>query len=58
MLGGKRCRDRSLRRFSLAKLDPLNTSRYWHVPDLPGMDMLHADFTRHHSGWPICRDTH
>jgi AraC-like DNA-binding protein len=31
----------------LAKLDPLNTSRYWHVPSLPGMDMLHADFTTH-----------
>lgn len=31
----------------MAKLDPLNTSRYWHVPDLPGMDMLHADFTTH-----------
>lgn len=31
----------------MAKLDPLNTSRYWHVPSLPGMDMLHADFTTH-----------
>jgi len=31
----------------LAKLDPLNTSRYWHVPGIPGMDMLHADFTTH-----------
>jgi AraC-like DNA-binding protein len=31
----------------LAKLDPLNTSRYWHVPGMPGMDMLHADFTTH-----------
>jgi len=31
----------------LARLDPRNTSRYWHVPDLPGMDMLHADFTTH-----------
>ena len=31
----------------MAKLDPLNTSRYWHAPDLPGMDMLHADFTTH-----------
>lgn len=31
----------------MAKLDPLNTSRYWHVPGIPGMDMLHADFTTH-----------
>ncbi len=31
----------------MAKLDPLNTSRYWHVSGLPGMDMLHADFTTH-----------
>ena len=31
----------------MAKLDPLNTSRYWHAPGLPGMDMLHADFTTH-----------
>ncbi|SFP50826.1 AraC family transcriptional regulator [Variovorax sp. 770b2] len=31
----------------MAKLDPLNTSRYWHVPGMPGMDMLHADFTTH-----------
>ncbi|MFM9926367.1 AraC family transcriptional regulator [Variovorax sp. H27-G14] len=31
----------------MAKLDPLNTSRYWHAPELPGMDMLHADFTTH-----------
>ncbi len=31
----------------MAKLDPLNTSRYWHAPALPGMDLLHADFTTH-----------
>jgi len=31
----------------LARLDPRNTSRYWHAPGLPGMDMLHADFTTH-----------
>jgi AraC-like DNA-binding protein len=31
----------------LAKLDPLNTSRYWHASGIPGMDMLHADFTTH-----------
>jgi len=31
----------------LAKLDPLNTSRYWHASGVPGMDMLHADFTSH-----------
>lgn len=31
----------------MAKLDPLNTSRYWHACGLPGMDMLHADFTTH-----------
>ena len=31
----------------MAKLDPLNTSRYWHAPDLPGMDLLHADFRTH-----------
>jgi AraC-like DNA-binding protein len=28
-------------------LDPRNTSRYWHAPGLPGIDMLHADFTTH-----------
>lgn len=31
----------------MAKLDPLNTSRYWSASCLPGMDMLHADFTTH-----------
>lgn len=31
----------------MAKLDPLNTSRYWFASCLPGMDMLHADFTTH-----------
>ncbi|RSZ35132.1 MULTISPECIES: AraC family transcriptional regulator [unclassified Variovorax] len=31
----------------MAKLDPLNTSRYWHASGIPGMDMLHADFTTH-----------
>lgn len=31
----------------MARLDPRNTSRYWHAPGLPGMDMLHADFTTH-----------
>lgn len=32
---------------SVAKLDTLNTSRYWHAATVPGMDMLHADFTTH-----------
>ncbi|MCJ0764829.1 AraC family transcriptional regulator [Variovorax terrae] len=31
----------------MARLDPRNKSRYWHAPGLPGMDMLHADFTTH-----------
>lgn len=31
----------------MAKLDPLNTSRYWHASGIPGMDMLHVDFTTH-----------
>lgn len=31
----------------MAKLDPRNTSRYWHACGIPGMDMLHADFTTH-----------
>lgn len=31
----------------MAKLDTLNTSRYWHAATVPGMDMLHADFTTH-----------
>jgi len=31
----------------LARSDPRNTSRYWHAPGVPGMDMLHADFTAH-----------
>lgn len=31
----------------MARLDPLNTSRYWHAPGVPGMDLLHADFTTH-----------
>jgi len=31
----------------VARLDPRNKSRYWHAPGLPGMDMLHADFTTH-----------
>jgi AraC-like DNA-binding protein len=32
---------------SLARSDPRNTSRYWCAPDLPGVSLLHADFTRH-----------
>lgn len=35
------------RTFPLARLDPRNTSRYWHAPCLPGMDLLLADFTTH-----------
>lgn len=31
----------------MARLDLRNKSRYWHAPGLPGMDMLHADFTTH-----------
>lgn len=31
----------------LARSDPRNSSRYWHAPGVPGMDMLHADFTTH-----------
>lgn len=31
----------------MARSDPRNTSRYWHAPGVPGMDMLHADFTTH-----------
>ncbi|MDI3384282.1 AraC family ligand binding domain-containing protein [Xenophilus aerolatus] len=31
----------------MARLDPLNTSRYRHAPQVPGMDLLHADFTTH-----------
>lgn len=31
----------------MARLDPLNTSRYSHAPDVPGMDLLHADFSTH-----------
>ncbi len=31
----------------MARQDPRNKSRYWHAPGLPGMDMLHADFTTH-----------
>lgn len=31
----------------MARLDPLNTSRYWHAADVPGMDLLHADFSTH-----------
>ncbi|MDP9901801.1 AraC family transcriptional regulator [Variovorax ginsengisoli] len=31
----------------MARLDPRNSSRYWHAPDLPGMDLLQADFTTH-----------
>jgi AraC-like DNA-binding protein len=31
----------------VARLDPRNTSRYWHAPGLPGMDLLQADFTTH-----------
>jgi len=31
----------------LARPDPRNRSRYWHAPGVPGMDMLHADFTTH-----------
>lgn len=31
----------------MARLDPGNTSRYWHAPGLSGMDLLQADFTTH-----------
>ncbi|MES2531010.1 MAG: AraC family transcriptional regulator [Pseudomonadota bacterium] len=31
----------------MARVDPYNKSRYWHAPALPGMDLLHADFTTH-----------
>ncbi|GHC89332.1 AraC family transcriptional regulator [Pseudorhodoferax aquiterrae] len=31
----------------MARLDPRNTSRYWHAPGLPAMDLLQADFTTH-----------
>lgn len=31
----------------MARVDPRNTSRYWHAPGLPGMDLLQADFTTH-----------
>lgn len=31
----------------MARPDPRNKSRYWHAPGVPGMDMLHADFTTH-----------
>jgi AraC-like DNA-binding protein len=31
----------------LARLDPRNRSRYWHAPELPGVSLLHADFTAH-----------
>jgi AraC-like DNA-binding protein len=32
---------------SVARLDPRNSSRYWQAPDIPGMSLLHADFTTH-----------
>lgn len=31
----------------MARVDTRNKSRYWHAPALPGMDLLHADFTTH-----------
>lgn len=31
----------------MARSDPRNTSRYWHAPGVPGLDLLHADFTTH-----------
>lgn len=31
----------------MARLDPHNTSRYWHAPGVPAMDLLQADFTTH-----------
>jgi AraC-like DNA-binding protein len=31
----------------VARLDPHNTSRYWHAPGVPAMDLLQADFTTH-----------
>lgn len=31
----------------MARADPRNTSRYWHAPGLPGVDLLQADFTTH-----------
>ncbi|MDM0025303.1 AraC family transcriptional regulator [Variovorax saccharolyticus] len=31
----------------MARSDPRNSSRYWHAPGLPGMDLLQADFTSH-----------
>lgn len=32
---------------SVARSDPHNSSRYWQAPDVPGMSLLHADFTAH-----------
>lgn len=31
----------------MARVDSRNKSRYWHAPSVPGMDLLHADFTKH-----------
>ena len=31
----------------MARLDPLNRTRYWCNPVFPGMSLLHADFTTH-----------
>jgi len=31
----------------VARFDPRNRSRYWRAPDVPGLTMLHADFTTH-----------
>ncbi len=31
----------------MARPDPRNKSRYWHAPGLPGVSLLHADFTTH-----------
>jgi hypothetical protein len=39
--------DSSQEESAMARLDPRNSSRYWQVPDVPGVSLLHADFTTH-----------
>ena len=31
----------------MARVDPHNRTRYWQAADIPGLALLHADFTRH-----------
>lgn len=31
----------------MARVDPHNRTRYWQAADIPGLTLLHADFTRH-----------